>query len=178
MRGRFGGTALLGSVIGVMMVLLGMEPRLVLVGLIVVAVAATGFLLVDLTEVTAPVDWHRFQLEEDTRVPVDWRVQQLRGTLLRSTTRRRSTAAAIAATGRTDQVLDSLVGVVDDLLFTEHGIDHAADPAAAAEIVGPELARLLADPAAYGSMSHRELDRIVTLVERVSAAHDGGAARR
>ena len=163
-----GATAVIGSILGVVMMLLGMEPRLVLLGLIVVAVASTGFLLMDLAAVTAPVDWSSFRLDDPTRVPVDWRVQQLRGTLLRSTTRRRSTAAAIAGTGRTDQVVDSLVGVVDDILFTEHGIDHAADPAAATAVVGPELARLLADPAAHSSMSHRRLDHIVTLVEDLS----------
>ncbi|MEM9713286.1 MAG: hypothetical protein AAGA17_13800, partial [Actinomycetota bacterium] len=64
MRGRVGATALLGSVVGVVMVLLGMEPRLVLVGLIVLAAATASFLIVDLAAVTAPVDWTSFRLDD------------------------------------------------------------------------------------------------------------------
>ena len=170
MRGRVGATALLGSVVGVAMVLLGMEPRRALAGPTARAAATASCLTAARAAATAPADWTSFRLDDAPKAAVDWRVQQLRGTVLRSTTRRRSTATAIAGSGRTDHVVDSLVGIIDDLLFTEHGIDHAAEPEAAAAIVGPELAGLLADPAAHGSMSPRRLDHVVTLVERLSAA--------
>ena len=57
MSGRIGATALTAMVVGVGMVLLGMEPRPVLVGIVVVTVAATTFLLVDLANLTWAVSW-------------------------------------------------------------------------------------------------------------------------
>lgn len=169
MSARVSATTVTGVVIGVAMVLLGMEPRLVLVGFVVVTVAAASFLLLDLGEEEVAVDWYRHQLEDATTTTVDLRLQHLRASLHRSTSRRRHAAVA-ARRGEqiTDQIVETLVDVIDDALASDHGIDRSSDPAGAADVLGPELARFVSDTDSYGSLTRRRLSHIVTLIEQLS----------
>ena len=160
-------TAAIGIVVGMSMVLLGMEPRLVLVGVVVVAVAAAAWLTVDLGGATAPVVWknHGHSTEATTRP--DRRVQALRARL-RSPARRRGIIQTIGndRPEPVDEVVGTLLAVIDDLLLAEHNIDTSTDPQAAADVLGPELTRFVTDPSARRSMTGRRgLARTLTLIE-------------
>lgn len=167
MSGRVAAIAGTGVVVGVVMLLLDMEPRLVLVGLVVIVVGTSGFLLLDLGDETAVVDWHAHDLEETSAVVVDLRVQHLRGSLHRSTSRRRSAAALLGDGEVTDQIVRALTEIVDDTLRADHGIDRSSDPDGAAEVLGPELARFVTDADELRGLSRRRLTTIVTLIEQL-----------
>ncbi len=160
-------TAGIGVIVGVAMVLLGMEPQLVLVGVIVVVVGATTALVVDLGSVTSPMVLSDHRIGTTSPARADQRVQTLR-TRLRSPARRRGTPKRID-NGRpdaVDEIVETLLGVIDDHLLADHGIDRSTDPAAAAEVLGPELTRFTTDSAARLSMTgRRELDRTITTIE-------------
>lgn len=160
-------TAATGVVVGVLMVLLGMEPRLVLVGVVVVAVAATAWLTIDLGGATAPIVWKNHGHSTETTTRPDRRVQALRARL-RSPARRRGITQTIGndRPEPVDEVVGTLLGAIDDLLLAEHNIDRSTDPAAAAEVLGPELTRFVTDPSARRSMTGRRgLARTLTLIE-------------
>ena len=168
MSRRVATTAAAGVAVCVAMVLLDMQPRLVLVGFVVVAVAAASFLLLDLGRDVAAVDWYGHRFEHAATSTVDLRIQHLRASLHRSTSRRRQTAAAMRESGWTDQTVETLVGLIDDVLLSVHGIDRSTDPARAAVVLGPDLTRFVSDAGVLGSLSARRLTHIVTLIEQLS----------
>jgi len=167
---RVGVTVGAGTATGVAMVLLGMEPRLALVGCVVVAVSATVWLLVDLANVVLPVFWHNYGTVANTSARSDRSVQMLQ-TRLRTPARRRRRTAVLEH-GRADpadEITVTLLDVIEDHLVTEHGIDMLLDPHAAAEALGPELTRFVTDSTSRRSMAQpRTLARTLTLIEDFS----------
>jgi hypothetical protein len=163
-------TALIGVVTGVLMVLLGMEPRLVLVGFVVIVATAATWLILDVGQATAPVNWHNYGAAEDAVTRPDRRVQVLKARLRQPTRRGRALGSVGATpTGRadpSDEIGDSLVEVLDDHLVADRGIDRSEDPVGAAEALGPELMQFVSDPAVRRSMTQRRtLVRTVTSIE-------------
>ena len=157
-------------VTGVLMVLLGMEPRLVLVGFVVIVATAATWLILDVGQATAPVNWHNYGAAEDAVTRPDRRVQVLKARLRQPTRRGRALGSVGATpTGRadpSDEIGDSLVEVLDDHLVADRGIDRSEDPVGAAEALGPELMQFVSDPAVRRSMTQRRtLVRTVTSIE-------------
>lgn len=156
-----------GSIVALAMVVLGMEPRLVLVGFVVMIVGAATWLAVDLGPLVSPVVWTDHGRGTSTSARSDRRVQALRARL-RSPARRRR-APRLIDSGRpepVDEIIGTLIGVIDDHLLAEFGIDRSADPTSAAGLLGPDLATFVADPSARRAMSGRRgLARTVGLIE-------------
>ncbi len=152
------------------MVLLGMEPRLVLVGFVVIVATAATWLILDVGQATAPVNWHNYGAAEDAVTRPDRRVQVLKARLRQPTRRGRALGSVGATpTGRadpSDEIGDSLVEVLDDHLVADRGIDRSEDPVGAAEALGPELMQFVSDPAVRRSMTQRRtLVRTITSIE-------------
>ena len=163
-------TALVGVVTGVLMVLLGMEPRLVLVGFVVIVATAATWLILDVGQATAPVNWHNYGAAEDASARPDRRVQVLKARLRQPARRGRALGSVgPAPTGRadpSDEIGDSLVGVLDDHLVADRGIDRLQDPVGAAEALGHELMQFISDPGVRRSMTQRRtLVRTITSIE-------------
>jgi hypothetical protein len=163
-------TAAFGVVTGVLMVLLGMEPRLVLVGFVVILATAATWLILDVGAAAAPVNWHNYGTAADGVARPDRRVQVLKARLLRPARRRGTLGSAwTTATGRADpndEIGDSLVGVLDDHLIADRGIDRSQDPVEAAEALGPGLTRFVTDSSARRSMTQRRtLARTIASIE-------------
>lgn len=181
-RWRIGSTAVVGTIVAVVMIVLGMEPRLALLACIVAAAGCTTWLVVDLAGAASPVVWGDRAASADTAAPADRRVQTLRGWLRRPARGGRlRNAPAEEGAVPTDEIADVLLEVIADVL-AEHGVDPNADasadasadpnahpnadPAGAAAIVGPELARFIGDPAARRSMTQRRaLAHTLALIE-------------
>ena len=165
-RWRIGTTVVVGTVVAVAMVLLGMEPRLVLVACITAAVGCSTWLVVDVGEAVAPVVWSDRGGSIDTSTATDRRVRILRQRLWRPPRARRLLAAGSAdADAAHDDVAEALLAVIEDVL-AEHGIDPSSDPDAADAIVGPDLVRFVTDAAVRRSMMQRRaLPHTVTLIE-------------
>ena len=72
----------------------------------------------------------------------------------------------VQAAWRTDstRVADTLVALLDDRLAAHHGIDRAANPNAAAQLLSPALRHLIA-PTRRPTITTRELQRILTDIE-------------
>lgn len=170
-------TAAIGIMTGVLMVLLGMEPRLVLVGCVVILVTAATWLILDVAAAADPVNWHNYQTAADGAARPDRRVQILK-TRLRQPTRRRRTLGSAGTTwtdpaGPSDEIADSLAAVLDDHLVAARGVDRSLDAAAAAEALGPELTRFVTDPAARRSMTQRRtLARTIASIEEFTSSTD------
>lgn len=157
-----------GAVVAVCLgtVLLGMEPRLVLVGLLVVAVAAAGICVVDLGDSTGAVVWQAPGTTGERAATVDRRVRLLRNRLQSRGRRRSPLARSDDDVEADDDIAVTLLAAIDDQLRSEHGIDRAASPEAAATVLGPELTRFVSDPAARRSMtSRRGLASTLQLIE-------------
>jgi len=168
-RWRVGVTVGAGVVVGVAMVLLGMEPRLVLVGCVVAIVAAVAWLVIDTGVATSAVVWRDQGSVAVVSARPDRRVMILR-TRLRRRTRRRGPTRVFGTVHASpaDEIVDSLLAVIDDRLLTEHGVDRSVDPAAAAEVLGPDLTRFLTDPASRLSMTQpRSLTHTLELIEQL-----------
>lgn len=162
-----GTTVGVGVLTGVLMVLLGMEPRLVLVGFVVLIVSAATWLCIDLATVAVPMRWHTHGATDHLSARSDRRVQVLTARLRASTRRPRLTS--IVQPGHVepnDEIADTLVSVLDDHLVTEHGIDRSTDATSAAAALGPVLTNFVTDPEARRSMTQRRnLTRTITLIE-------------
>jgi len=160
-------TAATGVVVGVSMVLLGMEPRLLLVGVVVVVVAAAAALAIDLGAATSPIAWKVHDRGSTAAARPDQRVQALRARLRSPARRRRITQTTDDDRPEpVNEVVGTLLRVIDDHLLAEHSIDRSVDPAAAAAILGPDLTRFVTDPSARRSMTgRRRLARTLTLIE-------------
>lgn len=156
-----------GIAVGVVMVLLGMEPRLVLVGCVVAIVAAAAWLVVDLGVSMSSVVWRDQGSVAVMRARPDGRVMVLRSRLRRRTGRSRSPRVfGSDHASPADEIIDSLVAVIDDRLLAEFGVDRSTDPAGAAELLGPDLTRFVTDPASRLSMTQpRSLTHTLALIE-------------
>jgi len=149
---------LLAVGVSVLMLVLGMHPRLVLVWLIGGAVAAIGWLLLDVGSLPKEIDWER-HVERDERWPrADLRVSLIRARLHRE----RNRGDEWASTS------DDLAALVDARLRAAHGIDRADDVDAATRILGPELTAFMDDPDRRRRMCElRSLPHTLTLIEQL-----------
>lgn len=161
-----GAVAAAAVIAGVVMLMLGMEPRLVLVTCIVMLTSTTALLVVGLARQTTPLHWYRFGTEADTSARPDRRVQILRSRMRRSARLTRTQRGSTQADEPIDEIIDSLIAAIDDHLDAEHGLDRSTDPAAASVVIGPELTRFVSNPSEQRSMTRgRTLARTVSLIE-------------
>lgn len=172
-----GGTVGVGAVTGVLMALLGMEPRLVLVGFVMLIVSAVTWLFVDLSTMADPVRWHDHGAKWAGSARPDRRVQVLTARLRAPAPRERLTA--MVQPGRAepnDEIADTLVSILDDHLVTEHGIDRSTEAAAAGEALGPALTSFVTDSQTRRSMTQRRnLARTVALIEDFTGPPDSSS---
>lgn len=164
---RVRATAVAWFVVGVGMVLSGMEPHLVLLGFVVMIAAAVMWLIIDLAPVSSPLVWVDPASLGRPQDGHDLRVRILRSRMKRSPARRRPhRGAAKGEPEPPDQVIEALLGVVDHHLLAEHGIDRAADPTSAASVLGPDLGRFVTDADAQRAMTRRRsLAGTIELIE-------------
>ncbi len=166
-------TAAIGGTVGVLMLLLDMEPRLVLVAMVALAVGAAFWLAYDLGHVAAPLTWHDYGASEADSARPDQRTQALRSRLERNTRGRRNSFPSPSPTpsGKPepepfDEIIDTLLAAIDDHLVASHGLDRTATVDALSAALSPELARFVSDPAAQRAMTQRRsLARTVALIE-------------
>jgi hypothetical protein len=173
-RRLIGATVGVATVIGVAMIQLGMEPRLVLVGFVVVVVLASTLLIADLAVVAAPLHWHNYGDGVDVTARPDRRVQVITARLRQPARRRRPVAATeVDRDNPHDEIGDTLVAVLDDQLRAEHGIDRSIEAAAAAEVLGPELTRFVTELSTRRSMTQRRtLAATIATIERFVSSTD------
>ncbi len=171
-------TVVIGSVVGAIMVMVGMGPRLWLVGVVVLLVSAAAWLFADLATIALPLSWYQHGSSGSTTARPDRRVQLL-AARLRSNARpgnsRRRGAVQFESDGPqpADEIVASLVAVLDDHLRSQHGIERTLDADAARDVLGPELHRFVTDPAAARAMTQRRtLAPTIDLVETFTASTD------
>lgn len=163
-------TAGVGAVVGVAMVLLGMEPRLAIVACVVALVSALCWLVVGLTPIASPLTWYSHSDAAWSSARADRRVLQLTARLRNGP--RRSGRRGVPGRSRfreeepVDEIVTSLIAVIDDQLRADHGIERSDDSEAAARVLGPELTRFVGDEEAALEMTRRRtLARTVALIE-------------
>lgn len=159
------------------MVLLGMDPRLVIVACVVALVSAASWLVIGLAPVADPLTWYDHSNASWSSARVDRRVLQLTARLRQNSrqSRRRGLPGLSGRTGQdeaepVDEIVTSLVAVIDDQLRADHAIERADDGEAAARVLGPELTRFVDDPAAARKMTQRRtLAHTIALIEEFTA---------
>jgi hypothetical protein len=150
--------AVFGVGIEMTFVLAGMGPRLVLVGAVIVVIAATVCLALDLGDAVVVPNWPSTSRPIGGTDRVEWRVGTIRILLMNE---RRST-------GANDRLHDLLIGLVDDRLLAEHRIDREVDPSSAALVIGPQLHEFVTARRPMRELSDpRAVARIVTLIENL-----------
>ena len=145
------------AAIAAFMVMSGMEPELVLVIALCLLVGIGAWYLATLADETPTAVTGSIGPRAAPPARADRRVMRLRAGI---------------AYGRPDGITlerlrATLVDVIDDQLLATHQIDRAADPVAAAEILGPELQRFVDDPDASGLARPDRLEHTITLIERL-----------
>jgi hypothetical protein len=157
-RGRLALVVATGAAIEITMVVAGMGPRLLGVTAMIVVVACTAALAFDVDRIVASTHWPARQTPTRRTSSGEWRVSTLRMWLVQA---RRDD-------GSSTQLFETLVGLVDDRLMSEHRIDRAADPAAAAAVLGPLLERFVSSPGPPRRLSEpRILGPIIGLIENL-----------
>jgi hypothetical protein len=151
-------TGLVAIAVAVVMLLLGMHPRVVLVCLIVAVVAAIGWLLLDVGGLPDEIDWERHAERGEHWPRADLRVSLIRARLHRE----RSRGDEWSSTS------DDLAALIDARLRAAHGVDRSSDRGAATEILGPELTAFMDDPARRRRMCELgSLHHTLTLIEQL-----------
>ena len=146
---------MIGVIVETAMVLAGMGPRVLIIAALLLVISLALYLALDLGDVVALAEWPSTVQTPRTPDGVEWRVGTLRMLL---SDRRRDGANA--------RLHDLLVGLIDDHLAAEHGVDRNRDPGRATAIIGPELAAFVAMP--QGTRSQPTyIARIVTLIEEL-----------
>lgn len=157
--------------VGVTMVQLGMEPRPLLVALVMLVVGSTFFLVYDLGELAAPLAWHDHRGPRSAPARGDHRVQVLRLRLRQVDLVRRPSRGDDEPP--VDDVGAALLAVIDDHLKATANIERRTDPEDAAAALPPELARFITDSGARRSMTRRRrLDATLTLIEDLVTDED------
>ena len=168
-------TAVIASVVAAIMVLGGMEPRLALVGIVVLLSSAVSWLLSGLAAVADPLSWYDHGSGADAAARPDRRTQLLTARL-RHNPRHRNRRPSPRPGGSDDtqpldEIVRSLVSVLDDHLRTQHGIDRTAEVQAASDALGAELTRFVRDPnTALAMTQRRTLARTIALIEAFTAS--------
>lgn len=163
------GTIAAATIAGIVMVFLDMQPRLILVACVVAVVAASAWLVIELGLATSPIVWYNYATEADTSARPDRRVQVLRSRLRQPARRRRTQQwTPQSDIEQPDEIVHSLITIIDDHLDAEHGLSRPGDADAIAAVLGPELTRFVSDPTAQRSMTQgRTLARTVALIEEL-----------
>ena len=140
------------------MIVSGMGPDVLLVAAAAVTIGVGVWIVIDTAESVPSVASIGATSREEPVHRVDRRVTRLRSGLAHGQTDRLSA----------ERLHAGLVAIIDDQLRAGHRVDRLDDPAAAAAIIGPELASFVDDPTARQSLpGTRELDRILTQIERL-----------
>ena len=128
------------------------RPAAFAIGGIVAALATIIYVAFDVVAEPVRVDWGGNDRPPPPPPSADPRVVDLR--------------RQVQAAWRTDstRVADTLVALLDDRLAAHHGIDRAANPNAAAQLLSPALRHLIA-PTRRPTITTRELQRILTDIE-------------
>lgn len=114
---------------------LGMEPNLIVLAALAAVVGVITWVVLDLSDIAAPVDWRTTREGSGRGVASDVRVNTLRRQL-----------GAAGALGSDDMVHTSLVAIIDDRLASEHGVDRRVQPSMAAALLGPDLDEFVTHP--------------------------------
>ncbi len=141
----------------VVLAVMDMRPSVTVLAAVAVAIASVLWLLLDLGDLAAPVDWRAYSDGGTSLRGADTRVRVLR--------RQISDGRALDGSAALQR---SLVSLVDDVLATAHGIDRTGQPTQASAVLGPRLqgfvdapvsGDLLADPARLASVLD-EIERL------------------
>lgn len=142
----------------VLMVIAGMGPRHLVLGLTVAALAT--------------VCWVAYDLAADVRAP-NWRTMLARPTIITGYDSRVSRIKLHlydeSGSGRASGRLhDTLVELADDRVQSRHGIDRRTQPEAARAVMGETLYRFVTSPPRHRDLADRRgLDRILTCIEAI-----------
>lgn len=163
-------TTVVAAAVTAAMVLIGMDPRLVIVVCVIALVSATAWLVTGLSAVADPLVWYDDGATAWSSARTDRRVMQLTSRLRRSPRRSRRWGP-VGRSGADepepdDEIVTTLAAVIDDQLRSRHGIVRAEDGDAAARVLGPELSGFVDDPATARRMTQRRtLARTVAMIE-------------
>ncbi|WP_040495613.1 hypothetical protein [Ilumatobacter nonamiensis] len=152
--------AIAGAAIAVVVVmfLLGMGPSILLVTALVAVIGVGIWFVLDLSIVAVGSDGFPTAVAPPPTVSADRRVARLRSGL----------AYGRSSDDSFELLRASLVELIDDQLLAVHEIDRLSDPAAASQVLGPELTRFVEDERTVKQLARpRSLDRIVTLIEQL-----------
>jgi hypothetical protein len=149
---------LAAAAVEIVLVGAGQEPRLIGVGVILVALAAVGSLAFDLLAAATPAAWPDNTPPESPQRALDSRTEGLVRMISREQDQHDPSRRLHAL----------LVSLIDHRLDDRHGIDRAVDPLGASRVLGPELATLveMSPPAAELAEPSR-LAHLVTLIESI-----------
>lgn len=137
---------------------LEMRPAVTVIAAIVVAVAASLWWVLDVSDVAARTDWRATADTSGSAAGSDARVSALRRQILDARIFVDDTSLSRA-----------LVSLVDDVLL-RWGIDRAQEPERAAALLGPQLGQFVADPSDRALLGDpRRLDLVVRRLEQLSA---------
>ncbi len=149
--------AIVGVVIGCL-ALLGTGPDVVLLGAAGLLAAATFWYITDMSERTMSTGGVAAPPATPPAARIDHRLMTLRNGI----------AYGRSSDASTERLRAALVDLVDDQLRTAHHVDRSTDPERAAAVLGPELAAFVDEPDRTRRLTRtRDLDRIVTLIERL-----------
>lgn len=135
--------------------LLEMRPAVVALAAIVGAVAAVLWVVLDVSDLAAPLDWRAHADMGGTTRGADARVRVLRRQIFDGHTFDGSSA-----------IQRTLLSLVDDSLRARHGIDREREPRMAAEVLGPDLVSLVSNPDTAAWSDPVRLARVLDHVER------------
>lgn len=142
--------------------LLDMRPSVVALAAIAGAVAAVLFLMLDLADVAAPVDWRAVSDGGATARGSDTRVRVLR----------RQISDGRALEGGT-ALHRTLVELIDDALVAHHRIDRWSEPDRARAVLGDELSRVVGSSAAAALVADpARLAAVLDRIERLASPND------
>jgi hypothetical protein len=145
----------LAMVVG--LALMHMRPAVTVLAAIAVAAACVLWLMLDVGDLAAPVDWRAYSDSGVSIRGADTRVRVLR--------RQISDGRALDGSASLHR---SLVSLVDDLLESTHGIDRAEHPAIAARVLGPQLQGFVDAPPSGDLLADtNRLASILDLIEQL-----------
>lgn len=149
---------LAAAAIEIVLVGAGQEPRLLSVGLILIAFGAVLSLAFDLLSTSTPAAWPDNSPAESPPRAFDSRTEGLVRMISRETEQREPSRRLHAL----------LVNLIDDRLDDGHGVFRASDPEAASRLLGPELAQMIeVAPSGADLADPARLARIVALIETI-----------
>lgn len=159
-RRRLLGTAVLWFVVVSTLGLAGLQPSVLVMAAIVLAVAGTIWLTLDLADLADPIDRRPSGEVASTAFGSDSRVRAVRrqlGDQLRF--------------GADARLHAHLVELLDERLESTYGIRRTDDPARAAAMLGPELMAFVgATPIDAGLADPHHLAAVITRIESIGAS--------